>query len=113
MNSQNVIKLADERYRPKYDRFMKDPAVKEGVAKIVAEETKRGGAKIQVSRGVRTRISELLQSMTEVPNPPAEPTGDVPTMRRYIEEHREHQNAHFHALWQLADKLANEAGVQS
>ena len=87
--------------------------IKAGVAQIVEEEKARGLDALQTSRGIRTRVSELLQAHIEVVDPKMIPTTNARQMREQVENHHNHQTAHFQAIWQVTDELVKEAGIET
>lgn len=113
MNQLKVNIRAAEHYNPLYKQHADDPEVKAACLKIVGEENARRVAlqldEVQWKRGIRTRIHELLQSRTEVPDPAIVPSTKAHELLPQLEEHHNEQTAHFQALWQHADLLAEEA----
>lgn len=109
MGQAKIDALATEEYHPKYQTHADDSAVKEAVRVIVASERAKKLDELQTSRGIRTRIHELLQSRAKVPNLPLEGAKNATEMRAQLELHHDHQTAHFQALWQHADELARRA----
>jgi hypothetical protein len=101
MNQDRVNKLGAEHYGPMYAPHGIAPEVLADAKKIAFEEKARG----ETIRSVRTRIHEMLQSRVEVPDPPIA-AATAAEARLKLEEHHDHQTAHFQALWKLADALA-------
>lgn len=111
MKQAIVDKLAIETYFPYYAEHVNDPEVKTAVMVIVNEEHARGLNLVQTSRGIRTRVSEYLQSRIPVVDPKMIPTAVARQMREQVESHHNHQTAHFQAIWQVTDELVRNAGV--
>jgi|HubBroStandDraft_5_1064220.scaffolds.fasta_scaffold20355_4 hypothetical protein len=112
MNQERMRKLSEEQYQPAYAAHMADNEAKAEVVAIVREEEARALTPLQTSRNIRTRTSELLQArlIDQLPNPAGVPTTNLGEMRRQVELHHEHQTAHFHAIWQMVDKMVVAAG---
>lgn len=112
MNQERMRKLSAEKYWPAYAPRADNNEVKAEVAAIVQEEEARGLSPLQTSRTIRTRASELLQAqlIAHLPNPAGVPTTNLGEMRRQVEEHHEHQTAHFHAIWQVVDVMVVASG---
>jgi hypothetical protein len=112
MKQAVVNELATKQYYPYYKEHRSNPSIKQAVAAIVTEERAKHDDPLILSRGVRTRINELLQSRIPVVDPQMIPTSNARQMREQVENHHNHQTAHFQAIWQVTDELAKEAGVE-
>jgi hypothetical protein len=104
-----VDRLASETYYAYYKDHASDPDVKLAVAAIVQEEGGRGLSPEETVMGVRTRVCEHLQSIIPVVDPKMIATTNARQMREQVENHHNHQTAHFQALWQVTDQLVQSA----
>jgi hypothetical protein len=109
MNQERVNKLAISQYHPLYRQIAESAETKQHCQTIVAQERARGLDPKATMMGVRTLIHEYLQLKAPVPDPKIKPTESASEARRAIDEHHEHQTAHFQALWAHSDVLAVEA----
>ena len=111
MKQAIVDRLASETYYAYYKDHTSDPDVRLAVAAIVQEETARGLSPEDTVMGVRTRVCEHLQSVIPVVDPKMIATTNARQMREQVENHHNHQTAHFQALWQVVDQLVAHAGI--
>ena len=109
MKQAIVDRLATETYYAYYKDHASDPDVKLAVAAIAQEEMGRGLSEEDLDRGVRTRVCEHLQSIIPVVDPKMIATTNARQMREQVENHHNHQTAHFQAVWEVADMLTEHA----
>ena len=119
INQAKVNKLAAEHYNPLYKKHADDTGVKAAALQIVKDQHARAGVEwldeVQTVRGIRTLIHAMLQEREPVPDPEIKLTDDDGKPHRahqlvpQLDAHFDEQTAHFQALWQHADALAEEA----
>jgi hypothetical protein len=117
--SQAQIDKYTEQFFPTYAVKVSAPEVKAAVKRIMEEEITRGTeaklSALDLSRGIRSRVSELLQLIVPLPDASiAVPAGPVDPgwLRKQLDDHHHAQTGHFTALWRHVDALAKEAGVK-
>ncbi len=110
MKQSVVNTLSEETYYPYYKEHSADPTVKAAVAAIIKEEGDRCLGLLQTTRGIRTRVSELLQGRIPVVDPKMIATTNARQMREQVENHHNHQTAHFQAIWRVTDELVRAMG---
>ena len=108
MNQEKVNKLALTHYQPLHRQHIEHPDTQQAATRIAEEEMQKGLDPKSTLQGIRTRIHEYLQSLAPVPDPPITPTSSATEARKQLDDHHEHQTAHFQALWQLTDVIANQ-----
>jgi hypothetical protein len=106
MKQAVVDRLATDTYYAYYKDHASDPDVKLAVAAIAQEEQARGLSPSDLRMGVRTRIHEHLQNIISVVDPKMIATTNARHMREQVEDHHNHQTAHYQAIWEVADQLA-------
>jgi len=114
MNQARVNQLAADVYHPQHKPLVWSDAVRAKALEIAKEEMQKPHASddLQFTRGVRTRIHEHLQSLVQVPELPLVDVSaqiKMADLDRHLRDNHEHQTAHFQALWQHTDVLAEEA----
>lgn len=111
MKQERVNELAAGEYHPAYASIASRPDVLAEAGQIAARVRAKSLGEPHTTMGIRTEVSALLQEHCPVVDPPLKPSTKAAEMRDQLEEHHNHQTAHFQALWAHVDAIVAKIGV--